>query len=94
MMHKPVNFKLRSIARERELRERAHPAVMSFQQRTETQLRTGFTIDFTSYKSYYNACVINVYGKFLLHFHLHYQVIPKITCAFSKPYEVQKKLFN
>ncbi len=37
-----------------------------------------FTIDFTFY-----AYVINVYGRFVLYFHLHYQVIPKIACVFS-----------
>ncbi len=66
--------------------------MMRFQQCTETWARRGFTIDFTFYKVliimlYYN--VINVYDRFVLYFHLHYQMIPKIACVFSKPYEVQ-----
>ncbi len=35
-------------------------------------------------KSHYNAYVINVHGRFVPYFHLHYQVIPKIACMFSK----------
>ncbi len=62
----PVNFKLHTIPRER---ERA-PAVMHFQQRTQTQARRGFTIDIIM--SHYNAYVINVYGKCVLYFHLHF----------------------
>ncbi len=41
--------------------------------------------------SHYNAYVINIYGRFVLYFHLHYQVIPKIAYVFSKPYEVRKQ---
>ncbi len=41
--------------------------------------------------SHYNAYVINVYGRFVLYFHLHYQVIPKIAYVFSKPLEVRKQ---
>ncbi len=75
------------------VRERA-PAVIHFQQRM-TRARRGFTIDFTFYKNYhYNAYVINVYGRFVLYFHLHYQVIPKIACVFSKPYEVRISLIE
>ncbi len=62
--------------------------MIRFQQRAETRVRMEFMIDFTSYKVLIN--VINVYGRFVLYFHLHYQVIPKIACVFSKPYEVRK----
>ncbi len=41
----PVNFKLRAIARERESSHRD-----ALQQHAESRARTGFTIDFTSYK--------------------------------------------
>ncbi len=44
-------------------------------------------------KALYKYAIIhsfNVYGRFVLYFHLHYQVIPKIVCMFSKPYEVRK----
>ncbi len=55
--------------------------------------RRGFTIDFIL-KNYHYAYVINVYGRFVLYFHLHYQVIPKIACVFSKPYEVRISLIE
>ncbi len=32
-------------------------------------------------------------ADFVLYFHLHYQVIPKIACMFSKPFEVRNN-FN
>ncbi len=72
----PVNFKLRTIARERELTLlKAHHggSVVSHNLR------------FRILYSFYNAYVFNVYGRFVLYLHLHYQVIPKITCVFSKP---------
>ncbi len=50
----------------------------------ETQARRGVTIEFTFYKVLIIMLVINVYGSFVLYFHLHYQEIPKIDCFFSK----------
>ncbi len=41
--------------------------------------------------SHYKTYVINVYSRFVLYFHLHYQVTPKIACMFLKPYEVRKQ---
>ncbi len=77
-MHMPVNFKLRERERARELQPwRAFKNAL-----TETRTRRGFTIDFTFYKVLYNAYVSNVYGRFVLYFHLIYQVIPKIACVF------------
>ncbi len=69
--------------------------MMRFKQRAETQSRTGFTIDFTFYKVLIIILMpFNVYGRFVLYFHLHYQVIPKIACMFSKPYEVKTSLLH
>ncbi len=84
----PVNFKIRTIARERVARERERSRrdALFKNTLTETRARRGFTIDFTFYKVLIIILVINVYGRSVLYFHLHYQVIPKITCVFSKPY--------
>ncbi len=45
-----MNFKFRERERDAREREKNAPAVMSFQQRTETRARRGFTLDFTFYK--------------------------------------------
>ncbi len=85
-MHIPVNFKVSAIQREKCVRERALLPWCAF-----NNARRGFTIYFTFYKVLIIMLVINVYGRFVLNFHLHYQVIPKIACVFSKPYEVQTR---
>ncbi len=94
----PVNFKLRAIERERvrererEMRAReSAPAMMHFQQRTETRTRRGFIIDFPSYKVLIIVLMSLMFMSDLCYnFHLHYQVIPKIACVFSKPFDVRK----
>ncbi len=76
----PVNFKLHAIAREREI-----PSRTRARERELSCLDVLMRLDFTSYKDLIIMLVINVYGRFVLYFHLHYQVIPNIACVFSKP---------
>ncbi len=78
----PVNFKLRAIARERERVKSAHTRA---RERERSRRDVLMRLDFTSYKVLIIMLVINVYGRFVLYFHLHYQVIPNIACVFSKP---------
>ncbi len=86
-----IQWSFRAIERERE-RESA-TTVAHFQRRTDwnTDKERIYYRFHILESSHYNAYVINVYGRFVLYFYLHYQVIPKIACMFLKSYEVRKQ---
>ncbi len=82
--------RVRERERERErVRERERestPAVAHFQKRTDwntgkERIYYRFHILWSSY--------YNIYARFVLYFHLHYQMITEIASVFLKPYELQ-----